>query len=225
MPQDGPTQEDFSLLQDRVSNLSALVAALRQRVDELTTESVSGARAEMLAAQHTQEIADLRREVGSLQEEWARARAAMSIIWARIRDTVALVHDKQRVIERTVEQVIRIVNRLSSDNPISLLDTGQLSRSARRAWIVTLSRLIDDAFSINDLRTLAFDVGIDVEDLKWEQKKQLVREIVLYFFHRKQMDVLISVLVSERPLIAWPTSPMDIKLDFDPDAVWRDFMA
>lgn len=205
--------EKFAQLERKITELEKVAGDLELRVSRIE-----------IGQNRLSQITDrLDRRVERMHAEWKEARAGMGVIWGRIKDVVSLSQDKLKVLERTVRQLARIINRLYSTDIVPMMDTGKLSTSARRGWLVTLSKKMTVAFSKEELIGLAFDARLDADEILRQTKTGMVRAILLHFFRNDDMDILLTVLARERPKIVWPLSPLDIQLDFDPDEAWREF--
>ncbi|MCB9443720.1 MAG: AAA family ATPase, partial [Ardenticatenaceae bacterium] len=72
-------------------------------------------------------------------------------------------------------------------------------------------QLIASHFSLQELKTLCFDVGVEFDDLGGEGKSEKARELVAYIQRRGRLPELLRTLVAERPGISWPGGvPPDI---------------
>ena len=62
-----------------------------------------------------------------------------------------------------------------------------------------IRRLLSELFSEGELRTFAFDLNVDYDDLAGDTKQDKARELVLYFSRRGAIAVLVEALEYERP--------------------------
>jgi hypothetical protein len=70
-----------------------------------------------------------------------------------------------------------------------------------------LSRLrqgITDAFSLEELRTLCSDLGVDYDNLGGEGKEAKARELVSFLNRRGELSLLVEYCLSKRPAYPWP---------------------
>lgn len=66
-----------------------------------------------------------------------------------------------------------------------------------------LRQEIDKRFSLSDIRTLCFDLGIDYDKLAGEEKVGKVRELLLFVQRVGRENELITYLSSARPKVPW----------------------
>lgn len=62
---------------------------------------------------------------------------------------------------------------------------------------------IDAHFNESELRSLAFTLGVEYENLIGETKQDKARELVTYMERRDRMGELMALLVERRPGVAW----------------------
>ncbi len=62
-------------------------------------------------------------------------------------------------------------------------------------------------FSLEELRTLAFDLGIDHEEVGGEGKGSMARELIGYAQRRGRLDELQRRAAALRPHVAWDAAP------------------
>jgi len=67
---------------------------------------------------------------------------------------------------------------------------------------VRLWQQLSDYFSLDDLRTLCFTLGIDFENLPGEGKEGKARELVIFCRNRAMVDRLVEKVRQERPGLA-----------------------
>jgi hypothetical protein len=58
-------------------------------------------------------------------------------------------------------------------------------------------------FSLDEIRTLCFDLKVDYDSLSGENKPDKVRELILHVERLNRLEELISLCKSERPLANW----------------------
>lgn len=73
--------------------------------------------------------------------------------------------------------------------------------------VIRLRRLLTSAFSLAEIRTLCFDLGIDYDDLGGEGKSGKIRELIMHLSRRKRLRDLVELASRERPQINWPNIP------------------
>jgi F-box protein 11 len=70
-----------------------------------------------------------------------------------------------------------------------------------------LFNVLRTAFSLEDLRTLSFLLGVDDDSLKQDNRDVLARELIRHMRHNGRLDELVERARRERPNIQWPGSP------------------
>src|SRR5579859_1506344 len=68
-----------------------------------------------------------------------------------------------------------------------------------------LRHLLGLCFSLDEIRTLAFDIGVDFDELSGESKTAKIRELILFSERRNILDALIAAAAGARPDIFWPS--------------------
>lgn len=81
---------------------------------------------------------------------------------------------------------------------------------------VDLRQVLRERFSESDLKNLAYDLGIDHEDLPGTSKSDLPRELLLYVRRRKRTNELIQHIRKERPDVELPDTPAAAQLPATP---------
>ena len=80
------------------------------------------------------------------------------------------------------------------------------SEPEAQKYLVILVKKIGDTFSVEELRSLCFDMGVEYEDFP-RTKSSFIRELVTYFDHRQRVGDLIAELEKRRPNTNWPQLP------------------
>lgn len=78
-----------------------------------------------------------------------------------------------------------------------------------------LSKLHDDVnryFSLEEIRTLCFDLGADYDSIPGEGKPAKTRELILGMVRQGRLPGLLALLTKERPHVAWGPLPPDFEL-------------
>lgn len=72
-------------------------------------------------------------------------------------------------------------------------------------YLKRLREQMDEFFKIEELRVIAFDLGIDSDNLSGPQtkKSEFVVNLITYLIHRDRLNELIERLVQVRPDIEW----------------------
>lgn len=73
-----------------------------------------------------------------------------------------------------------------------------------------LRQILESRFSLEELKTLASDLGVDYNLLHHQTKSELSRELVDYFEHRGDLNRLVTAVQSQRP-DAFPTRSIEIR--------------
>jgi hypothetical protein len=66
-----------------------------------------------------------------------------------------------------------------------------------------LLRGLQESFSLNDLKTLCFELGVDFDNLEGEGKTAKARELIVHLERRARVSELIQKCASERPDYPW----------------------
>ena len=67
-----------------------------------------------------------------------------------------------------------------------------------------LRQLLTKHFSLEELRTLSFDLGIDFDEIGGETKSAKVREFISYAERHGRLDDLLAEAAAARPALPWP---------------------
>lgn len=70
-----------------------------------------------------------------------------------------------------------------------------------------LFNVLRTAFSLEDLRTLSFLLGVDDDSLKQDNRDVLARELIRHMRNNGRLDELVERARRERPNIPWPGAP------------------
>jgi len=62
-----------------------------------------------------------------------------------------------------------------------------------------LRRLLGLCFSLDEIKTLAFDTGVDFDELGGETKTSKIRELILFAERENKIDALVAATGRERP--------------------------
>jgi hypothetical protein len=85
--------------------------------------------------------------------------------------------------------------------------------SSSREILTAVRRLLTRHFDVEELRTLAFDLGIPYDDLRGEGRASKARELILLTARRGCLPELVELAQSRRSNVDWPSVPEDIDLD------------
>ncbi len=79
-------------------------------------------------------------------------------------------------------------------------------------YLSTLHDNMDRYFSLEEIRTLCFDLGVDFDSVRGEGKAPRIRELILALARNGRLPELLSLLHDERPFVSWPPIPDDFRL-------------
>jgi hypothetical protein len=82
-----------------------------------------------------------------------------------------------------------------------------MSTSLQRNDLIRLHRLLERRFSVGELSTLCFYLGLDYDDLPEGGKSDKARELIQYLDHRDLVPDLVALLGEMRPDISWHGVP------------------
>lgn len=98
-------------------------------------------------------------------------------------------------------------------NPNNPVVPDMSSVDTRKLW-----RALTDLFSEQDLRDLCFDLRLDYEQLEGTTKRTKARELIIYFTHRRRLNVLVTAFQENRPNVSLDDFTLD-ETDEDPTAI------
>jgi len=75
--------------------------------------------------------------------------------------------------------------------------------STDRTVSMKLRQILSERFSLEELRTLCFDLGVDWDDLPAQGKSAKARELVVFLEHQEGIGQLIRIGKQQRPDIPW----------------------
>lgn len=70
--------------------------------------------------------------------------------------------------------------------------------------LVQIRQLIGELFSLDEMDTLMFDLGINQEAIRGNTAPEKARELVLYCERRELVDTLVNCCQAARPHAPWP---------------------
>lgn len=84
--------------------------------------------------------------------------------------------------------------------------------SSSANYLAELHVLFDHAFSLEELRTLCFELGVDYQSFGGSGKGAYVRELLLGMGRNGRLDRLVRLAQKKRPHMVWPLPPNDFQL-------------
>lgn len=103
-------------------------------------------------------------------------------------------------------QLDQIAQRLHQElnRPVSEPEVASLAKPVGRPVnLVRLHELLAQHFSLEELGTLCFRLGLDIADLPGEGKNNKARDLVTYMERRIHTAELIAMAKRERPAVDW----------------------
>jgi hypothetical protein len=80
------------------------------------------------------------------------------------------------------------------------------------SYISKLHGLVDRYFSLEEVRTLCFELGVDYDSLGGEGKSARIRELILALARADRLQELVTLAEWQRPNVEWPTVPENFEL-------------
>jgi hypothetical protein len=108
------------------------------------------------------------------------------------------------ISEETLSALKDYVNKPNSTLEQGIADKGDNKEERER--LVALRTLFESRFSVGELRTICFDLGIDYEGLPGDGKFEKVREMITFLDHRDRIDELVEIGKRMRPNLSWGDS-------------------
>jgi HEAT repeat protein/energy-coupling factor transporter ATP-binding protein EcfA2 len=78
-----------------------------------------------------------------------------------------------------------------------------MTRDSSSDSLTKLHRLLVDHFDLDELRTLCFDLKVDFDILRGEEKSAKARELITVMLHQNRLAELAGKLQGLRPKVAW----------------------
>lgn len=85
-----------------------------------------------------------------------------------------------------------------------------------------LRQLIDNHFSLGEIRDLCFNLGIDYEHLPGKERREIILSLLLHLARRGQINRLLGLLQAKRSNVVWPEVPPEAGLAADLDRLSVD---
>jgi len=70
--------------------------------------------------------------------------------------------------------------------------------------LVPLRKLLGQYFSLKELHTLAFDLGVSHDDLPGDTRSQFAESLILHCYRQNRLEELVTLCREQRPFVAWP---------------------
>ncbi|MCA9873663.1 MAG: hypothetical protein KC441_08410 [Anaerolineales bacterium] len=70
--------------------------------------------------------------------------------------------------------------------------------------LVPLRKLLGQYFSLSELHTLAFDLGIAHDDLPGSTRSQFAESLILHCYRQNRLEELVTLCREQRPFVTWP---------------------
>ena len=88
-------------------------------------------------------------------------------------------------------------------------DAGAKERAAGVQGLAQLRDLIDQHFSLDELQTLSFDLGIEFEHLAGNIRPVKIQNLIIYLSQRERLPELLARLQDQRPAVSWQELALD----------------
>ena len=80
-----------------------------------------------------------------------------------------------------------------------------MMQASSTGYLARLFRLLTAHFNLDELRTLCFDLSVDYDALRGEEKATKALELISLMLREHRLDELVSSLRKGRPSADWPT--------------------
>ena len=74
-----------------------------------------------------------------------------------------------------------------------------------RQKLTQLRKLLIQHFSLDELRVLCFDLGLEYEDLSGDTRTTKMHSLIEYLQRRDELHLLLNAVTDHRPNVAWPS--------------------
>lgn len=100
---------------------------------------------------------------------------------------------------------IRNRNQFLTHNRVVQKATEKATKSGQQTTVSLkkLKQSLNNIFSVDELRELCFDLGVDYDNLSGSRKTDKIIDLIAYFERRQNLDELISVCRELRPNLNW----------------------
>lgn len=83
--------------------------------------------------------------------------------------------------------------------------------STNKTFLSQLFKEMTDAFDLEELKSLCFQLDVDFDSLRGEGKESRVRELVQFMGRQNRLPTLLEVVKVDRPETNWPPIPTDFR--------------
>lgn len=128
--------------------------------------------------------------------------------WERLYTHFFPQFTKQKTLTLAAIKLVAYLRTIPTRHPSSII----LIMNSAAIYLTKLHRLLNEYFSLEEIRTLCFNLHIDYESVPGEEKQSRIRELLLGLGRRSRLTDLIPLLQQERPLVDWPPVPDDFRL-------------
>ncbi|HEX6386330.1 MAG TPA: hypothetical protein VF177_16790, partial [Anaerolineae bacterium] len=80
------------------------------------------------------------------------------------------------------------------------------------SYLSNLHRLLNQYFNLEEIRTLCFQMNVDYESVRGEEKPSRIRELLIALGRNGRLPELVELVRRERPRVSWPPVPDDFQL-------------
>lgn len=111
-------------------------------------------------------------------------------------------------------ETYQLALRISSlYNNISLLERRNVTMATTSArYLSQLHQDLDKYFSLDEVRTICFQLGIDHENIPGNYKSAFIRNLVVSLARQNRLQELVDEVRMERPRVNWADVPADFEL-------------
>ena len=96
-------------------------------------------------------------------------------------------------------------------------ETGKLRESARKQQAAHLARTMQKAYSLDDLRALCFDFGIDYDSIEGDDKRNKIISFVLHFYRNNTLEIITDFLAADKENYNWRVAGFSTRVEKDED--------
>lgn len=89
------------------------------------------------------------------------------------------------------------------------IDTGKLNDEERHKKGLDTVALIAESFNLGEMKELALELGLDLENITGTTRREKAVAIVAHFMRRNDLDTLIHWCSGKRKNIKWPKTKLD----------------